>query len=357
MGKLHPLPIPTKPWDSIGMDFIGPFPESKGFNYLWVVICRMTSMVHLIPVHTKITATELSWVYHREIVRLHGLPSLIVSDRDSKFTSKWWRELHRILGARLLMSTSFHPQTDGQTERANRNVGQIFRAVVWHDQKDWVDRVDMTEFTINASVSETTKYAPFKLNGGHMPSMIKELRSDEVIPKGIKAFVDQALQNLAEAHDLIIEARVFQTRNANTHRGKEPTISPGDLVYLATKNLNLPKGRVRKLCPKYVGPYKVVKADPSNSTYTLDLPVALQERRIVPKFHIALLRPYIASSDALFPNRAHPEPYDFGMADDHEWFVDEILGHRWKKGTKLGDLEFEIWWSLGEHNVGTLQEL
>jgi hypothetical protein len=80
MGKLHPLPIPTKPWDSIGMDFVGPFPESKGFNYLWVVICRMTSMVHLIPVHTKITATELSWVYRREIVRLHGLPSLIVSD-------------------------------------------------------------------------------------------------------------------------------------------------------------------------------------------------------------------------------------------------------------------------------------
>jgi hypothetical protein len=126
MGKLHPLPIPMKPWDSIGMDFIGPFPKSKGFNYLWVVICRMTSMVHLIPVHTKITATELSWVYCREIVRLHGLPSSIVSDRDSKFTSKWWRELHRILGARLLMSTSFHPQTDGQTERANRNVGQIF---------------------------------------------------------------------------------------------------------------------------------------------------------------------------------------------------------------------------------------
>jgi hypothetical protein len=68
------------------------------------------------------------------------------------------------------------------------------------------------------------------------------------------------------------------------------------------KNLNLPKGRARKLCPKYVGPYKVVKADLSNSTYTLDLPVALQEQRIVPKFHIALLRPYIASSDALFPN-------------------------------------------------------
>jgi hypothetical protein len=135
----------------------------------------------------------------------------------------------------------------------------------------------MTEFAINASISGTTKYAPFELNGRYMPSMIKELCSNEVIPKGIKAFVDQALQNLAEAHDFIIEARVFQTRNTNTHHRKEPTILSGDLVYLSTKNLNLPKGRARKLCPKYVGPYKVAKADLSNLMYTLELPVALQE--------------------------------------------------------------------------------
>src|SRR6202789_2442989 len=266
-GKLHTLPIPTKPWDSVGMDFIGPFPESKGYNYLWVIICRMTSMMHLIPVHTRMKASELSWIYLREIVRLHGLPSSIVSDRDSKFTSKWWRELHKILGARLLMSTSFHPQTDGQTERANRNVGQIFGTIVRHDQKDWVDRVDMSEFAINASISETTKYAPFELNGGYMPSMIRELRTDEVNPQGSQAVARKALENLAEAHDAIIAARVFQTSNANKRRRIEPTISRGDLVFLSTKNLNLPKGRARKLCPKCVGPYKVAEANPNVSTY------------------------------------------------------------------------------------------
>lgn len=79
-GKLHPLPVPMKPWDSIGMDFIGPFPESKGYNYLWVIICCMTSMVHLIPVHTTMTTRDLSWIYLCEIVRLHGLPSSIVCD-------------------------------------------------------------------------------------------------------------------------------------------------------------------------------------------------------------------------------------------------------------------------------------
>jgi len=275
-GLLHPLPIPTKPWDSIGTDFIGPFPEANSFNYLWVVICQMTSMVHLIPVHTKLTASELSWKYMREIVRLHSLQSSIVSDQDSKFTSRWWRELHRIMGAKLLMSTSFHPQTDGQTEQANRNIGQIFRSVVNPDQKNWIDKVDMVEFAINSSISETTGYAPFELNYGYMLSMIKEIWSDEGIVQGIKVFALTALQNLADAHDSIIEAQVFQTRAANKLRKEEPKISNGDLVYLSTKNLNLPKGRARKLCPKFVGPYKVITAHPEVSNYTLELPAALQ---------------------------------------------------------------------------------
>ena len=98
------------------MDFIGPCPESRGYNYLWVVICCLTSMVHLIPVRMMTTVSELSSIYIREIVRLHGLPSSIVSDRDLKFTSKWWKEVHRILSAKLLMSTVFHPQRDGATE-------------------------------------------------------------------------------------------------------------------------------------------------------------------------------------------------------------------------------------------------
>jgi hypothetical protein len=192
------------------MDFIGPFPESRGYNYLWVIICRMTSMVHLISAHMRMKASELSWIYRWEIICLHGLPSSIVSDRDSRFTSKWWKELHRILGTKLLMSTFYRPQMDGQTECMNHSVGQIFHTVVRHDQKDWIDRVDLTEFTINASVSRVTRYAPFELNGGYMPSIIKEICADGVTPQGIKTFANQALQNLADAHDAIIETRVFQ---------------------------------------------------------------------------------------------------------------------------------------------------
>ena len=284
-------------------------------------------------------------IYMHEVVRLHGLLSSIVSDRDSKFTSRWWKELQRLLGAKLLMSTSFHPQTDGQSERAIRNVTQILRSMVRPDQRDWAEKIDMVEFAINSSISESTDYAPFELAGGYMPSMIKEIRGDENFAQGVKSFALAALQNLADAHDAIIKARTFQTDKANRKRGDEPDIATGELVYLSTKNLNMPKNRARKLCPKYIGPYKVATAHLESSNYTLELPTALQGRRIHPKFLVALLRPHHPSEDSRFPNRMQPEPYDFGTSGEQEWFVDKIVGHKWVGPKKV---EYQVRWSLGD---------
>ena len=124
-GLLHSLPIPDRPWQSIGMDFMGPLPVSNGHDYLLVVIDCFTSEVHLIPTTTQVTAKEVAWLFLKEIVRLHGVPESIVSDRDVKFTSRFWKELHQLLGMKLLMSTAFNPQTDGATERANRSIAQV----------------------------------------------------------------------------------------------------------------------------------------------------------------------------------------------------------------------------------------
>ena len=158
------------------------------------------------------------------------------------------------------MSTSFHPQTDSQTKRANRNIGQIFPTVVWHDQKNWVNHINLTEFAINMSIAKMTKFVPFELNGGYMPSMMKEIQSDEAILRGIRLFAEAALQNLTNAHNAIIETYIFQMSCTNAHMKNAPKIVEGMLMYLSTKNLNLPKGRARKLCPKFVGPWKVVNA-------------------------------------------------------------------------------------------------
>jgi hypothetical protein len=343
-GKLHSVPIPTQPWESISMDFLGPFPKSKGYDYVWVVMCRLTSEVHLIPVNTITKATELSHIYIREIVRLHGLPRSIVSDRDSKFTSAWWREIHRLLGAKLLMSTSFHPQTDGATERVNRSVGQILRSVVSPDQKDWVDKLPLVEFAINSSINASTEFAPFELARGYMPFMIREYPKGNNLPRGVRSFAEQALRNLAEAHDAIIAARVFSTIQANKHRSAEPVIEAGMLVYLSTKNLSLPKGRAGKLLPKYVGPYKVQKAFPHCSDYELELPEVLASRRVHNRFHVSLLRPYVANCDNMFPNRSQPGPYDFGAPAEDEWQVDAIIAHRWSGNS----VEFHVRRNLGD---------
>jgi len=112
------------------MDFIGPLPPSPGReNFLWVAIDRLMSLIHLTPIKTSTDAGELAQWYIREIVRLHGVEKSVVSDRDPRFTLRFWAEVNRILGTRLLMSTAFHPQTDGATERVNQTINSILRAV------------------------------------------------------------------------------------------------------------------------------------------------------------------------------------------------------------------------------------
>ena len=129
----YSLPIPDRSWQSIGMDFMGPLPKSNNFDYLLVVIDQLMSLVYLVPTTTMVTARGVTWLILKEVMRLHGIPESIVSDRDTKFTSIFWKELHRLMGSKLLMSTVFHPQTDGATEQANRSIAQILQTVVAND--------------------------------------------------------------------------------------------------------------------------------------------------------------------------------------------------------------------------------
>jgi hypothetical protein len=118
-GLLHSLPILDRLWQSIGIDVMGPLLRSNDYDYHKVIINRLTSQVHLVPTTTMVTTKGIAWLFLKEIVWLHGVPDSIVSDRDSKFTSIFWCELQRLMGTKLLMSTTFHPQRDGATDRAN----------------------------------------------------------------------------------------------------------------------------------------------------------------------------------------------------------------------------------------------
>jgi len=143
-GLLNPLSVRSEPWGAIGVDFIGPLPESKDrnreYDLITIIIDLLTAMVHLVPSQTNYTAKDIAELMFHEVYRLHGLPRAIISGRDILFTSLFWTHLNRLIGIRQKMSSAYHPETDGSTRRANRTIGQILRACIGPNQKDWVTR-------------------------------------------------------------------------------------------------------------------------------------------------------------------------------------------------------------------------
>ncbi len=224
------------------MDFL---PESKdrdgAYNMLTVIIDHLTGMVHLVPSRMNYKAKEVAELVFLEVYKYHGLPKKIVSDRDTLFTSIFWSHLHALIGTKLKMLSTYHPETDGLTERSNRTVSAMLRQCVSVDQKDWVSRLPAIEFAINCARSETTGYTPFFLNMGRMPrSMIWKNPAKTEYP-GVKVFAQRMKLAVISAHDSILNARVKQTRDANWKPRPIP-FANGDLVYLSMKNISFPKG-------------------------------------------------------------------------------------------------------------------
>ena len=144
------------------MDFITHLPKTRaGYDNLMVIVDYGTKMMILRPTHSIATVVDTARIFMDAVVRLHGLPRVIVSDRDTKFTSSFWREVCRVMGTTPAMSLEFHPQTDGQTERANRSIEEMLRAYVGKRQNDWDDRLGMIEFAYNNSIHSSLGYSSF----------------------------------------------------------------------------------------------------------------------------------------------------------------------------------------------------
>lgn len=255
LGLLQAMPIPSYPWQSIGVDFVGPLPESTtrygNFDMLMVVIDSLTHMVHLIPTKQTYKAKDVAEVIFEHVYKLHGIPERIVSDRDSLFTSIFWTRLMELMGTELRMSSAYHPQPDGMTERANRTITGMIRICVATRQTEWARHLAGVEFAINLARSDTTGFSPFDLNYGRMPTPMIH-NSNSAYP-GVRQHVENLKKALMTVHDAIVEARVRMTREANKH-WRPADFKPGDLVYVSTKNIRMPAGFARKLAPKFVGP-------------------------------------------------------------------------------------------------------
>jgi hypothetical protein len=157
------MPIPHDRFSEIAINFVGPLPKSKGFNMLAVITDRLTNYVRIEPTHQTATATDIAELIHRSWYRHFGIPSAITSDRDKVFTSKFWKELLRILKVHPRMSTSRHPETDGSSERSNKTAIESLRHYVNARQSDWADHLIAIEIAMNNSVNATTSKTPTEL--------------------------------------------------------------------------------------------------------------------------------------------------------------------------------------------------
>jgi len=344
-GLLNPLPVPGTPWEAIGIDFVGPLPESRNrdgaFDSITVVICLLTAMVHLVPSRITYNARQVAELVFEHIYKLHGLPKHIISDRDVLFTSTFWARLNQLIGTKLKMSSAYHPETDGSTERANRTITQMLRQCVNSKQTDWVAKLPAIEFALNSARSESTGYAPFFLNTGRMPrSMIWDSSRKDEYPS-VRNFAQQRKFAIIAAHDSILAARVKQTRHANQRRRLAP-FQENDLVYVSTKNISFPKGLARKLIPKFIGPYKVL-TDFKNQSFRIELPPHLKQRGVHNVFHASLLRIHVPNDDRLFPGRLFTQ-LNPRSETESEWAVDRILSH---SGSRR-DAVFEVQWKAGD---------
>jgi hypothetical protein len=337
-GLLEPLEVPTRPWEMIGVDFVGPLPESKTlngvFDMILVAIDHLTAMVHLASTKQTYHARDIAEVMFGLVYKHHGMPSKTVSDRDSLFMSTFWQRLHALTGTELRMSTSFHPQTDGLTERMNRTVTQMLRQCVSPNQCDWAIKLPAIEFAVNSASSSTRRIPSFKAVYGMMPpSMIWNTNSEY---PGVRVFAQVMKDASMAAHDTLIAARVKSTALANRRRKEAPFIK-GDLVYLSTENLALPKGRARKLAPKFIGPFKILE-DYKNNSFLLDLPADLKQRGLHPSFHAHLLRPHIPNDDRRFPGRRLEQITDIGVLE--EWSVSKVADHHGQGTNALFEIEY-----------------
>jgi hypothetical protein len=324
-GKLVPLPIPHRPWETIGMDFVGPLPRTKSFHdTILVVVDKLTKMIHLVPTNQAVTAQQTAKLVLREVVRLHGVPSSIISDRDPRFTSGFWKALWQQLNTQLRMSTAYHPQTDGQTERANRVVEDMLRAFVNLHRDDWDEYLTTVEMAYNSSPHTSTGYTPFELNGGSamLPIDIALRSRQGTDVQAVEDLVSEVRQHLEDARLLLLKRQETQKKYADQHR-REERYAVGDEVMLSTAQL--PARYRGKLSDPYTGPFRVV-AVKGDVNVELELPPAM--KRIHPVFHVDRLKRYVRSA-VEWPGREQQDrPPPVLMDGEEEWEVERIVGKR-----------------------------
>jgi hypothetical protein len=330
-GQLHPLPVPGRMFTDIAIDFVGPLPLSEGFDMLMTVSCRLTGYVRLIPCLTTDGALKCAERLYDGWHRFFGIPEKIVSDRDKLFVSQFWQALYRRMGTRLQMSTSFHPETDGRSEKTNKTAIQILRMSVSRNQKDWFPKLAYTEFAMNAAVNVATGKTPFEMLLGYTPTLAPSGPVRVNDPASVSEILAEREARISDARDALAVAKIRQAEQANAHRAEEPDWKVGDRVMIDSRDRRLrykagkKEARSAKLFARHDGPYVIVEALPAESRYRLQLS---EGDRSFAKFHVSKLKRYVENDNDLFPNRLVPQPEAVIVGGEEEYLVDSIIDQK-----------------------------
>ena len=320
-GHLLSLDVPEKPWRDISMDFVGPLPKSNGYNAILVVVDRLTKWGIFIPCDVGTTSARLGELLLQWVIPNHGMPGSIVSDRGTVFTSKLWKTVCERLGIERRLSTAYHPQTDGQTERLNQVMEQYLRTFVNYKQNDWSSMLGQASLAYNNLEHSAIGMSPFYANYGYHPRWTDTLGDigEGEVPAGTSRAED-ILEVHKYCRERIQEANEQYARSYDKGRSETPVFDVGEEVMVSTEHLAT-KRPSRKLAARWIGPYKVIKRVGTHA-YELDLPADMS---IHPTVNHERLKRFVTPSysvqgevrpDASYVNDNGEEEYEVAGIED-----------------------------------------
>lgn len=336
-GLPTPLEIPEGRWRVVSLDIVSGFPPSgkEGYDCIVVFSDRFSKQAYFCPSTMKgLSAEVVAELYVQHVFRVQGVPSVILSDRDSKFTSVFWERLLELLGTKLVLSASYHHQTNGQVERINQTLANFLRAYCGKDGTDWHRRLPVYEFAYNSSTHHTTGVAPFQVVYGEVPpSPLQLVNPGKSRSKAATELADLLVNTRRAVHDALSEsAQRYREMNATARRGTR--FAKGDRILLSTRHLSLQGAERRKTFPKFVGPFTVARTRGDNN---VELELDGRFRFIDPVVHVERVRPYRSRDLVEEPVFASGEVAQALATDPRGgtwWEVEDVVAHVGSKGRR-----------------------